>query len=99
MVNEISKIKVNNEIEFCSISDIKTKGILEKAFMNAGISYFIKWENTDLLSKLFGSTKSTIIFCINDSHLEKAIGIIDDLGNLEGDFKLLYNKAKKKKFF
>ena len=42
--NEYSKVKVNNEIDFCSVTDTNVKTTLEKAFMKARVSYFLRWE-------------------------------------------------------
>lgn len=36
--NEYSKVKVNNEIDFCSVTDTNVKTTLEKAFMKARVS-------------------------------------------------------------
>ena len=99
MENELSKVKVNNEMDFCSVSDIKTKAMLEKAFMRAGISYFLRWEKPSFIAKLFGGAKPNMVFCINSAQIEKAQNVIDDLGNLEGDFKLLYSKSNNKMGF
>ena len=48
--NEYSKVKVNNEIDFCSVTEQKVKTILEKAFMKVGeksglysVSILLRW--------------------------------------------------------
>ena len=47
--NEFSKVKVNNEMDFCSVTDIDVKTALEKAFMKARVSYFLRWEKPRIL--------------------------------------------------
>ena len=33
--NEYSKVKVNNEMDYCSVTDMDVKAALDKAFINA----------------------------------------------------------------
>ena len=90
MENEYSKVKVNNEIDFCSVTDTDVKTVIEKAFMKARVSYFLRWEKPSLLSKIFGGGKPDIVFCINSAQLETA------LGDMESAIKMLRTKSNNK---
>ncbi len=93
MENEYSKVKVNNEIDFCSVTEPEVKAMLEKAFMKARVSYFLRWEKPGLLSKIFGGGKVRVVFCINSAQLETADGVLETLGELEGDIKIIKTKS------
>lgn len=96
MENEYSKVKVNNEMDFCSITEMEVKTILEKAFMKARVSYFLRWEKPGFLSKIFGGGKMRIVFCINSAQLETADEVLKELGDIEGDIKMLRTKSNNK---
>ena len=96
MENEYSKVKVNNEMDFCSVTEEKTKVILEKAFMKANISYFLRWEYPNFFEKFFGGGKPTIVFCINATYMDKAEEVINSLGKIDGEIKMLQAKSKNK---
>lgn len=93
MENEYSKVKVDNEIDFCSVTDTNVKAALEKAFMKARVSYFLRWEKPGLLSKIFGGGKTDIVFCINSAQLEAAEEVLKSLGNMESSIKMLGIKS------
>lgn len=96
MENEYSKVKVNNEIDFCAVTDTDVKAVLEKAFMKARVSYFLRWEKPGLLSKLFGGGKTDIVFCINAAQLETAEEVLGALGDIESSIKMLRTKSNNK---
>ena len=96
MEHEYSKVKVNNEIDFCSVTDPETKTMLEKAFMKARVSYFLRWEKPGIFSKIFGGGKVRIVFCINSAQLETADGVLETLGEIDGDIKMLRTKSNNK---
>lgn len=96
MENEYSKVKVNNEIDFCSVNDTNVKAVLEKAFMKARVSYFLRWEKPGFLSKIFGGGKTDIVFCINSAQLETAEEVLGELGELESSIKMLRTKSNNK---
>ena len=96
MENEYSKVKVNNEIDFCSVTDADVKVVIEKAFMNARVSYFLRWEKPGLLSKIFGGRKPDIVFCINSAQLEVAEEVLGELGDIESSIKMLRTKSNNK---
>ena len=91
--NEYSKVKVNNEIDFCSVTDTNVKTTLEKAFMKARVSYFLRWEKPGFFSKIFGGTKPSIVFCINSAQIDTAEEVLKDLGDLEADIKMIRMKS------
>ncbi len=93
MENEYSKVKVNNEMDFCSVTDIDVKATLEKAFMKARVSYFLRWEKPSFFSKIFGSAKPNIVFCINSAQLETAEEVVKSLGEMESELKMLRTKS------
>lgn len=99
MENEYSKVKVNNEMDFCSVTDTAVKTVLEKAFMRARVSYFLRWEKPGFLSKIFGDGKVRIVFCINSAQLETADEVLSELGDIDGDIRMLRTKSNNKMGF
>lgn len=97
--NEYSKVKVNNEMDFCSVTDTDVKAILEKAFMKARVSYFLRWEKPGFFAKLFSGAKSSIVFCINSAQLETAEEVIKELGDVENSIKMIRIKSNNKTGF
>lgn len=93
MENEYSKVKVNNEMDFCSVTELDVKAALERAFMKARVSYFLRWEKPGIFSRIFAGGKSKIVFCINSAQLETADEVLKELGDLEGDIKMLRTKS------
>ncbi len=71
------QLRMNNEIEFCEVADMITKDLVEKALIQNRISYCINWHRTGL----FNRGKEVGVFCINESHREKAEQIVRDLGD------------------
>lgn len=94
--NEYSKVRVNNEMDFCSVTDIEVKAVLEKAFMKARVSYFLRWENPSFFSKVFKNAKTSIVFCINSAQMETAEAVMKELKELEGDVKMIRAKSNNK---
>lgn len=91
--NEYSKVKVNNEMDFCSVTDMDIKATLEKAFMKARVSYFLRWEKPGFFSKFFTGAKTSIVFCINSAQLETAEEVVKSLGDVESDIKMIRTKS------
>ena len=96
MENEYSKVKVNNEINFCSVTDTEVKTAIVKAFMKARVSYLLRWEKPGLLSKIFSGRKTDIVFCINSAQLETAEEVLGELGDVESSIKMLRTKSNNK---
>ena len=96
MENEYSKVKVNNEIDFCSVTDTEVTTAIEKAFMKARVSYFLRWEKPGFFSRIFGGRKPDIVFCINSAQLETAEEVLGELGDIESAIKRLGTKSNNK---
>lgn len=99
--NEFSKVKVNNEIDFCSVTDTEKKVILEKAFMKARVSYFLRWEKPGFFAKFFTGGKTSIVFCINSAQIEIAEEVIKELEDefQADDLKMIRTKSNNKTGF
>lgn len=97
--NEYSKVRVNNEMDFCSVTDMEVKAKLEKAFMKARVSYFLRWEKPGFFARVFGGTKTRIVFCINSAQLETADEVIRELGDIESGISMLRTKSNNKVSF
>ena len=83
MNNELSKVKVNNELDFCSVTDVEVKSVIEKALMKARVSYFLRWEKPGFFARLFTSAKTRIVFCINSAQIEIAESVVSELTDYE----------------
>lgn len=100
MENELSKVKVNNELDFCSVVDPEKKTTLEKAFMKARVSYFLRWENPGFFAKVFSREKTRVVFCINSAQIETAEEVVKSLGDeMENSIKVIKTKANNKNGF
>lgn len=42
-------VKVHNEVEFCTITDLNVKKQLERLFLDERISYYEKWDDVSFL--------------------------------------------------
>ncbi len=94
--NEYSKVKVNNEIDFCSVTDSDIKAAIEKGFMKARVSYFLRWEKPGFFSRIFGGGKTRIVFCINSAQLEIADDVLKELEDYGSGIKMLRIKSNNK---
>lgn len=94
--NEFSKVKVNNEMDYCSVTDIDVKTALEKAFMKARVSYFLRWEKPGFFARMFTGAKTSIVFCINSAQLETAEEVVKSLGDKEANIKMIRTKSNNK---
>lgn len=99
MENEYSKVKVNNEMDFCSVTDTEVKTALEKAFMKVRVSYFLRWEKPGFFAKLFGGAKPSVVFCINSAQIETAEAVLEELGDLENEIKMIRTKSNNRTGF
>jgi hypothetical protein len=91
--NEYSKVKVNNEIDLCSVTDPDVKSVLEKAFLKARVSYFLRWEKPGFFSKIFRGSKTKIVFCINSAQLSTAEEVLETLEDVKDEIKILKTKS------
>lgn len=99
MENLYSEVKVDNEIDFCSVTDINVKASIEKAFIKARVSYFLRWEKPGFFSRVFGGRKTDIVFCINSAQIDTAEEVIGDIGSADSAIKMLKLKSNNKKGF
>ena len=99
MENEYSKVKVNNEMDFCSVTDQNVKTILEKAFMKARVSYFLRWDKPGFFAKVFKGESQSIVFCINSAQIETAEEVIKELADVESAVKMIRTKSNNKTGF
>lgn len=97
--NEYSKVKVNNEMDFCSVTDNNVKTVLEKAFMKARVSYFLRWEKPGFFARIFAGAKPRIVFCINSAQAETAEEVIKELGDVESAVKMIRTKSNNRTGF
>ncbi|MBQ3163095.1 MAG: hypothetical protein IJC02_00910 [Lachnospiraceae bacterium] len=97
--NEYSKVKVNNEMDFCSVTDQNVKTILEKAFMKARVSYFLRWDKPGFFAKVFKGESQSIVFCINSAQIETAEEVIKELADVESAVKMIRTKSNNKTGF
>ena len=98
--SELSKVKVNNELDFCSVVSKERKQTLEKAFLKARVSYFLRWEKPGFFARVFAGAKTSVIFCINQAQIETAEEVINSLGDeFASEVKLIKQKANNKQGF
>ena len=85
-----TSLKVNNEYEICEVYDPECKAILEKAFLQNHISYFIKWPKISIFSR----RKFICIFCVNENVIYDAEDIIAQICEETGyEVKFLDKKS------
>ena len=76
----------DNEVLFCNIFSMRDKKELERIFLKNRISYYIDWQKQSLWQKLFSRKGSDRINCfvkINRSEVEKAYGLVKNIGGLK----------------
>lgn len=85
-----TSLKVNNEIEFCEISSLECKQLVERALLQGRISYYIRW----IKPSIFRRNKHTCIICINDNARETAEEIVRSVCDEKGFYvKFLMRKS------
>ena len=97
--NEYSKVKVDNEMDFCSVTDQNVKTILEKAFMKARVSYFLRWDKPRFFAKILKNASPRIVFCINSAQIEIAEEVIKELEDVDSDVKMIRTKSNNRTGF
>ena len=90
MQSEYTKVKVNNEIEFCETGDLEVKQQIERVLLKNRISYYIKWHKKGI----FNHGRNLCIICINDNSRDEAEELIRSLGeDVERRVKFLMRKS------
>jgi hypothetical protein len=96
METAYQKVKVNNEMEWCEVEDLETKGKVEKILLNNRISYYITWAKP----RLFSSDKNErCIFCVNQLQKETADAAIAALAEEEKGKIVFINKKVNKSYY
>ncbi len=86
-----TKVKVNNEIELCEISNPDCRHMIEKALLHQRISYYIRWPKP----YLFRRNKNTCIICVNDYSKETAENVVRNVCDEKGyPVKFLMRKSQ-----
>lgn len=93
METAYQKVKVNNELEWCQVTDLMTKERIEKALLKNRVSYFVKWEKP----RFFSNDKfGTCIFCVNQLQKEIADEALHQLEEeLQGKIKFINRRVEK----
>ena len=94
-----SNVKIHNEIELFSVTDMKVKKMLEHLFLENRISYFEKWEDISFIRRFFwGEEKSRCTFCINEMQVDKAMQILEDHPELRERVEMVKKRVDKTYF-
>ena len=84
-----SKLKVNNEFELCCVYSEDAKNLLEQALLKARISYYMNYPR----KKFFDHHRFNCIFCVNESNLDEATEIVDEIfGPEDPDIRMIAKK-------
>lgn len=84
--SELTTVKVNNEVEFCKVYNVKRKEEIERLLLKNRISYFVKWQEQGVLKRMFSSdSKENIIFiiCIHDTAVARAKELVADMQDIK----------------
>ena len=63
-------VKVHNEVEFCTITDLNVKKQLERLFLDERISYYEKWDDVSFFKRVFAGGEE-----IMEAHPDLKAGI------------------------
>lgn len=72
-----TKVKVNNEIEFCEVKNMEMKDKVEKALLEERVSYFIRWKKPGFFSN---DRKEKCVFHVNSQQLDAALKAMEQSG-------------------
>ena len=72
-----TKVKVNNEIEFCEVKNMEMKDKVEKALLKERVSYFIRWKKPGFFSS---HRKEKCVFHVNSQQLDAALKAMEQSG-------------------
>jgi hypothetical protein len=92
-------VKIHNEIEFCVVHDEDVKTKIERAFLNNRISYYEKWEEPSIFSRIFGEKghkKCTL--CINSMQADKASELLESLHFAKGQVEMIMKRVDRTYF-
>lgn len=97
--NQMTRVKVNNEMDLCEVANEKVRRKLEAAFQYARVSYFLRWQEPGFFKKIFLHEKTRLIFCVNSAQLDDALNVIEELEFTEKEITYLGVKSKNKYFY
>lgn len=92
--NQMTRVKVNNEIDLCEVANEKVRRKLEAALQYARVSYFLRWQEPGFFKKVFMHERTRLIFCVNAAQLENALAVCDELMLTEKEIRYLGEKSK-----
>ena len=72
-----TKVKVNNEIEFCEVKNMEMKDKVEKVLLKERVSYFIRWKKPGFFSN---DRKEKCVFHVNSQQLDAALKAMEQSG-------------------
>ncbi len=75
-----STMKVNNEYELCEVYSEECKKAIETGLLAQRISYFMHFPKTGLFSR----HKYLCVFCVNETVMEKAREIVNQIVEEDG---------------
>ena len=84
--SELTLVRVNNEIPFCKVDQLKQKEEIERLLLKNRISYYIKWEEQTFFKRLFDSEfkeKTIFTICIHETAVEKAKELVADMQDVK----------------
>ncbi len=84
--SELTSVKVNNEVPFCKIYNLKQKEAVEKILLKNRVSYFVKWQQQGLFKRMFDSEskeKMIYIICIHDTAIEMCKELLADMSDVK----------------
>lgn len=97
--NEMTKVKVNNEVDLCEVSSEKVRRKIEAALQYARVSYFLRWQEPGFFAKHFMHERTRLIFCVNAAQFDEALMIFDELNLSEKEVKILGNKSNNRYYY
>lgn len=97
--NQMTRVKVNNEIDLCEVANEKVRRKLEGALQYARVSYFLRWQEPGFFAKLFFHERTKLIFCVNAAQLEDAVAVCEDLELTDKEIRYIGEKSHNKYYF
>ena len=97
--NQMTKVKVNNEIDLCEVANEKVRRKLEGALQYARVSYFLRWQEPGFFRRSFLHERTKLIFCVNAAQLDDALRVCDELGFTEKEVRFLGEKSKNRNIY
>lgn len=97
--NQMTRVRVNNEIDLCEVASEKVRRKIEAALQYARISYFLRWQEPGFIGKHFLHERTRLIFCVNQSQVDDALKVFDELNLSEKEVRIIGVKSKNRYVF